>query len=367
MHIGDNIKKLRRERGITQEKFAEYLGVSPQAVSRWENGAAYPDIMTIPAIATFFGVSTDLLLGVEEDRREAKIQEYLTEYNKLRNSGDKTRRFALIQEAKKLFPGDFRILISYAWELAASPYTPLDGICTMMPEELTRCRQEIISVCQNIVEDCPIDEIRYDAIHLLSTTYSETGDMKNAVKTAKRLPDYEYTQNMTLYCLYGYDTEEHIKFHQESILTLTEHLWLWIRTAASGQTKPEKKIALYRKAIALFELMFENSDFGYAHYSLAQLYENITAVYLETRDTSSALDSLEASVRHSIAFIQLPDKFSYTSQLFNHLTFKREELTKNYTCTEAEKILHFLEASIYDSIRDTERFHNLQAQLRAIC
>lgn len=366
MHIGDNIKKLRRERDITQEKFAEYLNVSPQAVSRWENGVTYPDIMTIPAIATFFGVSTDLLLGVEEDRREAKIQEYLTEYNKLRNSGNKARRLALIKEAKKLFPGDFRILISYAWELAASPYTPLDGICTMTPEELTRCRQEIISVCQNIVEDCPIDEIRYDAIHLLSTTYSETGDMENAVKTAKRLPDYEYTQNMTLYCLYGYDTEEHIAFHQESIRTLISHLWLWIRSAAAGQQQPENKIALYQKAVALFELMFENSDFGYEHTSLAQLYENLTAVYLETGNTDAALDALEQSVRHSIAFIQTPDRFAHTSLLFDRLTFKREALSKDYTCSHADKVLHFLEQSIYDPIRTTERFRALQQQLRAI-
>ncbi len=229
-----------------------------------------------------------------------------------------------------------------------------------------RCRQKIISVCQNIVEDCPIDEIRYDAIHLLSTTYSETGDMENAVKTAKRLPDYEYTQNTTLYCLYGYDTEEHIAFHQESIRTLTSHLWLWIRSAATGQQQPENKIALYRKAITLFELMFENSDFGYEHTSLAQLYENLTAVYLETGNTDAALDALEQSVRHSIAFIQTPDRFAHTSLLFDRLTFKREELSKDYTCSHAEKILHFLEQDIYNPLRTTERFRALQQQLKAI-
>ena len=66
LNIGDTIKKLRKEREITQEEFAEVLGVSCQSVSRWENNSCYPDIELIPNIATFFGISIDKLMGIDE-------------------------------------------------------------------------------------------------------------------------------------------------------------------------------------------------------------------------------------------------------------------------------------------------------------
>lgn len=55
--IGSNIKKLREERKITQQQLAESLGLSYQAVSKWECGTTIPDVMILPAVAEYFGVS----------------------------------------------------------------------------------------------------------------------------------------------------------------------------------------------------------------------------------------------------------------------------------------------------------------------
>lgn len=60
--IGNNIKLLRKAKGITQEELADAVHVSFQAVSKWENGGA-PDIETLPVLANFFGVSIDELMG----------------------------------------------------------------------------------------------------------------------------------------------------------------------------------------------------------------------------------------------------------------------------------------------------------------
>lgn len=65
LQLGEVVRRLRTERGITQLQLARELNVSPQAVSRWENGSTYPDITLLPEIANFFGVSADLLLGIE--------------------------------------------------------------------------------------------------------------------------------------------------------------------------------------------------------------------------------------------------------------------------------------------------------------
>ena len=66
--FGERLKKLRRDKDITQDNLAEYLGISYQAVSKWENGAGFPDITLLPAIAGFFGVSADYLLGIEQEK-----------------------------------------------------------------------------------------------------------------------------------------------------------------------------------------------------------------------------------------------------------------------------------------------------------
>ncbi|MBR5446011.1 MAG: helix-turn-helix transcriptional regulator, partial [Clostridia bacterium] len=65
INIGENIRSLRKEKGITQERLAELLGVTPQAVSRWESGAGYPDMEQLPGLASLFGVSMDTLLGYD--------------------------------------------------------------------------------------------------------------------------------------------------------------------------------------------------------------------------------------------------------------------------------------------------------------
>lgn len=62
MSIADKIAKLRKEKGLSQEAFAEKLGVSRQSVSKWESGSALPDTDKIVAMSELFGVSTDFLL-----------------------------------------------------------------------------------------------------------------------------------------------------------------------------------------------------------------------------------------------------------------------------------------------------------------
>ena len=64
--ICSNISKYRKENGVTQAELAEYLGVSPQAVSKWEQEASIPDVYLIPKIAFFFGITIDTLFGTSD-------------------------------------------------------------------------------------------------------------------------------------------------------------------------------------------------------------------------------------------------------------------------------------------------------------
>ena len=68
IQLGERIKELRRRDGRTQETLASALGVTAQAVSRWEKGVCCPDMGMIPSIANYFGVSIDELFGYDNER-----------------------------------------------------------------------------------------------------------------------------------------------------------------------------------------------------------------------------------------------------------------------------------------------------------
>ena len=69
--IGERIKYHRKRLGMTQEQLAERIGVSAQAVSKWENNLSCPDISILPELAALFGITVDELLGKNEPVHEA--------------------------------------------------------------------------------------------------------------------------------------------------------------------------------------------------------------------------------------------------------------------------------------------------------
>lgn len=74
--IGNRISKYRKEKGMTQEELAAKLGVSSQAVSKWENDASCPDISLLPQLCRIFGISTDeLLTGKTNEVRLVPVEQ----------------------------------------------------------------------------------------------------------------------------------------------------------------------------------------------------------------------------------------------------------------------------------------------------
>ena len=107
--LGEKIKSLRKQKNISQEVFATYLGVSFQAVSKWENGNTMPDVTMIPAIASFFSVSTDELFDFNLFETEKQVDTICYEAYKYRVS-DPARSERILREGLQRFPGNDIIL-----------------------------------------------------------------------------------------------------------------------------------------------------------------------------------------------------------------------------------------------------------------
>ena len=81
MNFSENLRELRKAKDIKQEVLAENLNVSRQTVSKWENGTAMPDLKKLTALAEYFGVTMDELLGLTSPGSEGEnISDYAKEY-----------------------------------------------------------------------------------------------------------------------------------------------------------------------------------------------------------------------------------------------------------------------------------------------
>lgn len=129
-HFGTRIKNFRLRRDLTQERLAELLGVSAQAVSKWETGASCPDISLLPTLSAALGVTLDELFATSEETHLARIE-------------------AMIEDGATLSEEDFRYaerrLREYCGTLA------LRGRCLTMLAELYLARAEQY---KNLAADC---------------------------------------------------------------------------------------------------------------------------------------------------------------------------------------------------------------------
>ena len=112
--ISENIKRLRREKRITQEELALIFNVTPAAVSKWENNETYPDITLLFPLSHFFGVTIDELMGydymlVEEEIKKAKEEIHNAWY--VDNDWDKAKE--LVVAARLNYPNDYEIMVQY--------------------------------------------------------------------------------------------------------------------------------------------------------------------------------------------------------------------------------------------------------------
>ncbi len=101
MEIGNQIKNLRLRRGMTQEMLAQHLGVTSQAVSKWERGAATPDIAMLPDISAFFGVTIDELFSLSDEKRMERIQNMLWDVRYLNPVDVENEQRFLLEKARQ--------------------------------------------------------------------------------------------------------------------------------------------------------------------------------------------------------------------------------------------------------------------------
>ncbi len=357
LYIGDNIKRLRKQKGITQETLAERMNVSTAAVSKWERNETLPDISMVLPLASYFGVSTDELLGINAVKTEERIQEIINERKRLSALGKEHEAFDLVVQAYQEYPNDWRIVEEYMWQLNYDPIWRTGKDSTEVHKE------ELHRLCERVLDECTVDKVRYSALSVLGGLYGIDGQADKMIEIAKRFPNSYDTQGMHLADCYEEGSQEWWKQVRENTADYTDILMHRIYRSALKVSDPSESIRIMQKAIDLIELVCDEGDYGFWNYNLGDLYIRIAHRNVGIHNLDKAFENFEKGFQYAKAYDDLPKTSAHTSFLIRGNVFDKRKIssgTENNAV--AENIEYLLDTNSYRELKDTPQMRALIAK-----
>ncbi len=345
IRLGERIRELRLRDGRTQEALAETLGVTAQAVSRWEKGVCYPDMEMIPSIANCFGVTLDTLFGYEGDRAK-RAEALAAEINGMiaQNNGQDVCMDACVARAREAlieFPGSESLTLALASALFAAGYvrhgehhiSDRDGYSVYDTERHRRYVewQEAVKLYEKVLPSIQSGEERRRAVSELSQLYKNTGEREKALRLAEDAPDLDGTR---LFLRIGaFSGREELTAAGEALLDTvlhcTELMERIVRTDL--HMPPGTAAAMLRNAAGLFDLVCADGDQGRFGAWLACLHMLRSFYLWRAGDRDGAFDALNEALTGAEAYDRLRERgpVPYASPLLRHVTSRAETVPEH--------------------------------------
>lgn len=343
--ISNVIRRLRRERDITQEELAAAVGVTYQSVSRWENGQAYPDMELIPKIADFFNISTDILFGTDKESINTKLEAHYEKINKVQH--DPEEFYQACKAAYDEFPKEYSFGI---W------------LCRCYIENNTRPYEEhldeIRAICKNIMDNCTDEDHRIEAMHMIAVAEDEEHlsawlDMIPCWKSCKEVllaSRYSYRKNFEKCELHG----------QQNLLSFVGYIFY----NCFNPNDLNETAARFQLILKVIDIMRDTSTDVDAWLPMrAEFHLRLAGCYFFTEQYDIGYTELENAIDLYVKYAELPIDtiLSYNNPLMNLLTddkhCKPEDDTNDkgeYICFMAYE--NFAKTRLFDSVRNDERY-----------
>lgn len=358
IYFGENLKQLRLSKDMTQEKLADAIGVSFQAISKWERGEGYPDITTLPVISTFFGVTLDDLLGVNRAETEAEITSIIEEYD---NLTDDELRKQLLDKLIGIAPNDFRVLLR---ELGY-----LIHFCEVK-KNLTR----IHAIYDNIQQNCNVDRIRICATRYIISLYydlAKSNDSSVSFETVEsileNMPYMRDGQDFISCYIYPADHPDYYAKIQEAIEesiglldTSMSHYYLH-----DDHFSFDYKIEMLEKSIAIRDMIYDDGNYGEQWQSMIYYYGYLGWFYFENGNHEKALQNLRMSAELAKKFDSLDRITVMHSKLFEGREFDKHKLGSTYIASSRMKYLMTEKYPLREEFKQSEEFKSIIKMLES--
>lgn len=363
MNIGGKIKALRKDKDITQEKLASYLNVSCQAISKWENGTASPDISLIIPIANFFNISIDELFDRDAEKIKTEIEDFLKQASYLSQRGRVREEIKLWEVAVSKFPNNYLCLTQYADALFSAKFSDDFDNDEKIADEYTA---KSLKICEQILEDCTENEYRSSAIQTLVMIYGNPGrgyyDEEKAENYAKQADDLYCCSDILLESAYKVNSEKHLAQKHSNAKNFVDMLTCGI---VLGKYKDSnEKIFALKTALKIWNALFYDGNFLFFHGRIAEIYRNLAIEYAKIRNKKEVIENLKLAKKHAQARERLSEgKHFYTSIFLNKAYFDSSRASKNFSCSEIDIISKILSYNIFDFMRETKEFIEFKKSL----
>ena len=352
MSIGSTIKRLRLEKGMTQEQLAELLGLSTNAISQWECDKTAPDISNLPVLANIFEVSADILLGIDlaKNKKQAEIEEFKEKYAKLHSQGKTEERVLLSRAMQKKYPNDETVRHHL--------------MRALQNEDVDKYFEEIVSLGEQLLQSKKT-EYRMGAIRGLCLTYLHKGDRKTALQYADMMPPAE---DLHLHVLEGDELVMHCQNYFWKIFDKMYVYLLYLIDCPEAGYTFEEKHSMLKMLYDMIGMIFSDGDFGFFYDRLARISFFMAAQSAKSGEFEKALDELEMLIAH-LEKLKDFSQIEHTSLLVNKIKFSSDNITKH---TE-EPLGHFywrhlnrVLADAYAPVKDSARYIAIKERLAAL-
>lgn len=356
LKIGENIKSFRKSRDITQEELAEMLGVSCQSVSRWESGVCYPDIELIPAIAEFFDISADKLMGIDESAEKEAVNKYLDEFQMAVSKGNIDECISIARKGVAEFPNNYELLNKLMYALFGSGDD--DGNIPEWKENMEKYDAEIIAIGERIMKYCPDINIRLDAASRLAFHHILHGRKELGKQIYEDFPTMEFCKERQMW--WAVEKDEKLPFLKNAIKQSYEFLksFIWL-LADADVVDVETELIAIKKIFELEKLILDGNR-PQTDWGDAWLNFDIAKRYALMNDYDNMYKYLHLAVKYAKDFDNRPDEQKYNAVLVGEITIKRTDFETSDTRPLCEILRDkWLLHDELDPVRDSDEFKEI--------
>lgn len=289
MNIGTNIYMLRKEKKITQAQLAEKLGVSEQAISKWENDQCAPDVSLFPIIADYFGVSIDRLFGYHMNSYAEEVKAIIKAAD---DSMDTYKEIEIINEGLKRYPNSPDLKIYLAFSLS------MVNRISENESERNEAIQKAIQLCMEVVDSCGDNKLVDRALNMLSRIYNEIGNYKKAEECINKISADSYDSRIAgkIRMLQGERCfAEQEQFAEDSLWKLfwtMSHVFESMTHSFKNNKEYDKALAFLHAHEKLLSVFDDGCPDFYAAYKMVAC-ENKAEVYMRLGDKEKCFAELK--------------------------------------------------------------------------
>ena len=349
--IGKNIRKLRKERGMTQEELATRLNISAQAVSKWEMETCSPDISLIVPLSTLFGVSADVLFGISPDGMEKEIEETKKYCDNLETSNEDALEAWMKLYERYPHNNTIHYEIAQTYSYCAKAHDEEDFIHNY---------KKAAEFYEKVLDESTDNDLRSQTVYALHHIYNSLHDSENVLRIANMGGDWgtlkaEMLSQIDSYEKKNYWCQQVFKYYGEGMA------WAVMR-----MTFPDIKTRIFADETAekILDLTYL-SDKAWIAYAYMALYTDLAKCYATVGNYDKMYEALEKWYETGLFEDNLPlGEHKYennpfmTEMIFNH------DLA--YTHRNRDYILCHIEDHAFDSVRNSEKFKEYIEKVKAM-